>query len=274
MRLLIDGDIIAYRVAWATQMKLVDYLESGRVLRTELVKGSSIPEPLVGQEAIVYLQVEEWEVVAETVDRTIANIQYGVEKRHKVSGKDIYLTDSRGNYRKQICPDYKANRKGTGKPVMLNQIMKYLRNSYGAEISRGQEADDAMGIAQTNKTIIVTTDKDLNMVPGLHYNYVKDDLFYVSPEEGRRFFWKQVLTGDTTDNIQGIPKVGPKRAEDVVRDCKNEKEYCLAVFNRYLEYYNEPEKAKDELIKTARLINIRQKEGEIWEPPIPLQVLE
>ena len=48
-----------------------------------------------------------------------------------------------------------------------------MQSRYGAQVIDGMEADDALALAQTDKTAIATIDKDLLMVVGRHYNYVK-----------------------------------------------------------------------------------------------------
>ena len=48
------------------------------------------------------------------------------------------------------------------------------------------------------------------------WDEVKQEFVYVTLAEANKNFWLQVLTGDTTDNIQGIPKVGPKTAEKIL----------------------------------------------------------
>lgn len=99
-------------------------------------------------------------------------------------------------------------------------MREYLIEYFGAELITGMETDDACGIEQwANKdrsTCIVTMDKDLDMIPGWHYNYVKQEMYYVDLATANKKFWLQVLTGDQTDNIQGIPKVGPKTAEKIL----------------------------------------------------------
>jgi len=73
------------------------------------------------------------------------------------------------------------------------------------------EADDGLAIAQGYfqeqgiESIIVTEDKDLLQVPGWHYNPNKNDKpFKISEEQGHFLLWKQVITGDKTDNIPGV----------------------------------------------------------------------
>jgi hypothetical protein len=56
--------------------------------------------------------------------------------------------------------------------------------------------------------VIATKDKDLDLIPGWHYNWSKtkkdDGVYYVSPVEANRAFYAQLIQGDATDNIPGI----------------------------------------------------------------------
>ena len=98
------------------------------------------------------------------------------------------------------------------------------------------------------------------MVPGNHYNFIKDEWFKVKQDEGIRFFYKQLLTGDRTDNIFGVKGVGDKRADKILQDAKTESEMYDAVLEAY-------EKDATRVLKNARLLWIRQQEDEMWEAP-------
>ena len=50
-------------------------------------------------------------------------------------------------------------------------------------------------------------DKDLNNTPGWHYTPRKREKYWVSETQATRHFWYQMLMGDATDNIKGVPKV-------------------------------------------------------------------
>lgn len=133
----------------------------------------------------------------------------------------LFLTGS-GNFRDQaatILP-YKGNRDAKHKPKYYAEIKDYLLNVWHAELIEGREADDAIGCAQWAKrdksTVIATIDKDLNGIPGWHYNFVKDELYDVSYIDANRFFFWQMLVGDTTDNIPGIKGIGPKTADKLL----------------------------------------------------------
>lgn len=129
-------------------------------------------------------------------------------------------------------------------------------------MSDGQEADDEMGIAQEEHTIICSIDKDLLMIPGRHYNFVKEKHTYITPEEGLRNFYRQLLTGDATDNIPGLPRVGPKTAEKLLGDADTEDKYKEVVLAAYANCFGSD--AVDRINLVGKLIWIRRKEGEVW----------
>ena len=83
----------------------------------------------------------------------------------------------------------------------------------------GMEADDLVSAYHNKNTVICSPDKDvLQQNIGQHYNYGKAELISVDKFEAQRFLWKQVLMGDSTDGIEGIPKVGPKTADTWLKD--------------------------------------------------------
>lgn len=136
----------------------------------------------------------------------------------------IFLT-GKGNFREEVATilPYKGNRDSSHKPVHYEAIKEFLVKKYKAQVIEGMEADDAMAIMQyedPENTVICSIDKDLLMVPGKHYNWRKQEHKEVSALEGARWFWTQMLTGDSTDNIlgcgtkkPGVYKSGKKKGE-------------------------------------------------------------
>jgi len=134
-----------------------------------------------------------------------------------IKGKD--------NFRYLAAADYKGNRKDTLEPEVKDRLeMLY---AYAADFcieSEGAEADDYCGMAfrlaqEENKSAIVChIDKDLDALPGWHYNFRKNEFYQVTPEQGHYFLMKQILMGDATDNIKGIKGLGPKTAEKILAD--------------------------------------------------------
>lgn len=167
----------------------------------------------------------------------------------------LFLT-GKNNFRYTIYPEYKAHRPKE-KPFWLEKCRQYLIATFNAEVVDGQEADDALGIAQTEDTIICSIDKDLLMIPGRHYNFVKDEFQEVTNDSGMRHFYMQCLTGDRSDNIKGIEQIGPKKAEKILVSCVTEQE----LFNAVREAYSNDE----EFLMNGRVLWIRRKENEDWK---------
>jgi 5'-3' exonuclease len=119
---------------------------------------------------------------------------------------EVFLTSSdKSNYRFKLYDKYKANRKSE-KPLHYSDLRDHLMAEHAAEMIFGEEADDALGIAQTKDTVICSIDKDLDQIPGNHYNFVKRLSYYVSEAEGLKFFYFQLLRGDPADNIPGCAR--------------------------------------------------------------------
>ena len=99
------------------------------------------------------------------------------------------------NFRFEIATTvpYKGNRKDAPKPKHYDALRKHLMK-LGAIMTEGEEADDAVAIASTKGNYwIVHVDKDLDQLPGWHYNPVKDEEYYVTEFEGLYSFYKQIL---------------------------------------------------------------------------------
>lgn len=178
----------------------------------------------------------------------------------------IYLTGE-GNFREAYAKThkYKGNRDNVDKPILYEETRKYLIDVYGAEVVNGMEADDALGIAQKNDTCIVTIDKDLDMIPGWHYNLMHNKLYNVDPTTADYEFYIQMLTGDTTDNIIGIHKVGRKTAEKILHACEYD-EVWPTIYAKYIEEFGEVN-AYDRLVENGRLLYILRDPEEPWSPP-------
>lgn len=189
----------------------------------------------------------------------------------------IYLTGA-GNYREAVYDKYKANRKDTDKPRHYKAIKKYMLDTLGAILIEGEEADDALGYMAVSKGHgIATLDKDLDGVPGLHYNWKKKSAYYVSPEDADRFFYTQMLTGDSTDNIPGLFKrtgvkamASTKEPIEYMDDPKEMYAHVKQVYMDAIEKKVMPSEESDVdrwLLTQGQLLWIRRKEGETWAAP-------
>ncbi len=90
-------------------------------------------------------------------------------------------------------------------------------------------------LASAGKAVAVTIDKDLRGVPGWHWNPDKEwEPRYVTHDEADRFFCKQWIMGDSTDKVPGIPKIGPVKAEKMLNNVEphNREQFILAEYER------------------------------------------
>lgn len=179
----------------------------------------------------------EWPLVASRIDRNINSILDAVGSVTHT----LYITaDDKSNFRIRVATirPYKGQRP-SDKPFWYDQVRKYLAETYQASIVSGMEADDAIGIAQCSalagdllhwqyynwsdespteewvreklsNTIICSVDKDLNNIPGWHYDELSKKTYFVSETESLRNFYSQLLAGDPVDNIPSLYGVGRK----------------------------------------------------------------
>lgn len=163
----------------------------------------------------------DFKQASQRLDCWISNLK----EKLGLDGLEIALTCREGNWRNEIYPDYKANRKSKRKPILFPKLREYLEDTYSVVQIKNLEADDVLGILATsnssNDYIIVTIDKDLLTVPGYHYNYAKDteDAAYVwkvTKEQADYNHLLQTITGDPVDNYPGCPGIGKVRGARVL----------------------------------------------------------
>jgi 5'-3' exonuclease len=146
----------------------------------------------------------------------------------------LYLTGE-DNFRitEATIKPYKGHRVSP-KPPNHSNLKKYFSTSSNFKgnvtVSSGYEADDALAIEQClmrvgvdpwSGTVLCSRDKDLNMVPGWHYswgsgNQKEKEPWFISFEDGDHWFYTQLLTGDGTDNIPGLYRVGSVSAKKLL----------------------------------------------------------
>lgn len=128
----------------------------------------------------------------------------------------VYLT-GKNNFRHQISPTYKSNRK-SAKPPHFYAVREYLINFWDGKVSEGCECDDVIASRQTKDTVIVSTDKDLNTVPGAHFNPTKEEFYMVSEYEAWFNFYVQMIVGDSADAVEGLAGLGKAKAPRLLAD--------------------------------------------------------
>jgi len=318
MRALIDGDVIRYSVGFASQKNIHSVFIKGEEengIAASFEKKKDLNEWLKENGLEKDDVMIETRVEAEPVENCLHSVKLfigSILDRVEADGYVIYLTGD-GNFRDEIATiqPYKGNRDELHKPVHYDSITKYLLNKWNTEVINDMEADDAMSIEQTAQladegipdnhytSIICSIDKDLDMVPGWHYNWDNDEKYFISAAEGIRNFYKQLLIGDSTDNILGCGiketlvyksgknkgqeyqkrvGVGAKWADQILSVCSSEEELYWAVFGAYEDRFGNDTTTPsdmsimDILMENAYLLwMVRELDEEgkpiMWKPP-------
>ena len=171
---------------------------------------------------------------------------------------------------------YKGNRKHSDKPIIFPAIKEYLRQKWNFISIPELEADDLVAVygeGLDGDTVICSPDKDvLYQVEGNHYNYRTAEFIHTTPTEAELFLWKQMLMGDPTDGIQGIPKVGQKTADTWLKDLLIN-EMPEFVLKKYIEKFGYSE-GIHKFAETFKLVYIlKTKEDVLRETGIELPEL-
>lgn len=137
---------------------------------------------------------------------------------------------------------YQGNRANKPKPPLLEPLREaiefqvntgegVLPPEWSVTLHRYWEADDGMimdAVRYGDRGIIVSEDKDLRLTPGPFYetstgltDIIPDRFGWIDEKytdggtrkvtgHGTKFFWAQMLMGDTADNVKGIEKLNGK----------------------------------------------------------------
>ena len=186
----------------------------------------------------------------------------------------IIALSSSENWRKDVLPTYKANRKNKRKPLTFPRLREYVRDIYETVTWDRLEADDVLGILMTGRKdecVIVTIDKDLMTIPGRHYypNKATEDgveIIQVSEEQANFNHLMQTLTGDPVDGYSGCPGIGAVRAERMLKESPTWETVVAA--------YEKAGLSEDDALVQARVARIlrvdeyNRKTGEVilWNP--------
>lgn len=162
--------------------------------------------------------------------------------------------------RKEIYPEYKANRKDLEPLKNLPQMKTYLGDKWNFVFLLGYEyeTDDfvASFVKQTPNSFIISPDKDLLGLVGNHYNPRKNEWVYVAGSTAENNFWCSMITGDTSDNIKGIPGKGIKYAENLIKEDEEGTPYQSLILQEYVNYFGEY-KGIEEFYKNYKCLKIK-----------------
>jgi DNA polymerase-1 len=199
---LIDGDIVAYMAAVLAQEDafppLPGQTEEDCKPTADLKKAKRIAREIM----------DKWTHVAGCTDRRVA-----------MSDR----TTSRASFRYQVHPHYK-NQRVNERPLLLEQVEKYLYDRHDAVFLPHLEGDDLLSMWQTDDTVVISKDKDMLTIPGrvliIPHMKTTDGLKpqKITKRAAANNLFMQVLTGDAIDNYSGAPGVGKAKAAEFLND--------------------------------------------------------
>ncbi len=279
MKALIDADLLVYQAGFAAQQTLYRFCtHNDTKIMFERMPLKAIKQELAdaGHSAKTgALQRLIKPESATQAARILQNIINPILEEVQADDYVFYLTDNKTkNFRYEVAKTkpYKGTR-SQHRPVHYDMLRDYIVEHYAATIAPHIEADDAIGIdSQKEESIIVSIDKDLDMLPGVHYNFNKKKFYTtVDPGElfltkdrkkifggGLKWFYAQLLLGDTSDNIPGINGYGPVGTYDALKDVHDEISLLTKVYAIYKE-----RAVQKRLLEVVDLLWIRRIEDEM-----------
>lgn len=210
------------------------------------------------------------------LDDSIQEIKEKLDATHVV----LALTDYNDPWRKKVLPTYKSNRRDQRKPILLRPLREHCHETYTVFQRPGLEGDDILGILLTvnrpppsvkGERILCSIDKDMKTIPGLHFNWGKDEeVREITLEEADRYHMIQTLSGDPTDGYSGCPGIGPKKAERILEGMTTASEMWPAVVSAY-EAAGLSEEYALAQARVARILrasdyDFKKKEVRLWSP--------
>lgn len=255
---IIDGDVVVYKVAEAVA-------ENFEVTTEE-------------DDDFIYRNIG-WankDKAKETVEKMIDEICKSCKAQELV----ICLSDMKGNFRKEVNPDYKGNRKSI-KPILYEFLRDYLNNSGYKIFERPNlEADDVIGILATSTKIIKgdkvvwSLDKDFKTIP-CKFHRAKpngdDESKIINEAEADWWFMYQTLIGDKVDGYDGCKGIGDKTARKILGEVG---EKTLAeMWDLVKNTYKDKGFTEDDALQNARMARIlraedydfKKKEVKLWD---------
>jgi 5'-3' exonuclease len=211
-----------------------------------------------------------------------------LKKSYKASHVIIACDQGSSTYRKTLSPEYKQNRKDKQEQqtdaeraafeLFFEDFLATIQTietttSYPVLRFQGVEADDiaAYIVSQKSKLStddiwLISSDRDWDLLvqPGVsRFSYVTrkevtldnwNDHYEFNPED---YISIKCLTGDTGDNVAGVPGIGPKRAVALVNEFGSTWDIIasIPIAGKY-KYIQELNKCHDTLMLNYQLMDL------------------
>ena len=186
----------------------------------------------------------------EYINKTIDSFKQRLNAQEYV----LVTGDRLHNFRKDILPSYKNNR------PKRHPFIDTIANSYDTIYLKNLEADDTCRILYEDDNffgemdkVIVSIDKDFLSFPCKLYRPHKDEIREVDIDMAQYNLYKQIISGDSTDNYKGITGWGEGKTKKWLEFSREEKEV--------IQLFEDNGLTKDDYLKNkymAQIISISQ----------------
>lgn len=272
---LVDGDIIAYRCAAATDGRHYTVGKERFRYKKEATKYATENNRDLSEVVLAFDPEPESHAIKLMKDIYM-----------NIPNPETYLSDKR-NFRYDIFPGYKSERKNTRRPANLSACKDWMTKHKAAKTLSNLEADDAVVIRSTeydvmgSPSVIVSVDKDLLQKCGLHMDPFSLDYKNIDYAQARESLWTQVCVGDGTDGIKSPHGLGPKTAQGFYADridwrWSTDREIYEATYELYTKFLPMDEGQTEDdyaffietyITKVARLVYLLRYHDDEWTVP-------
>jgi hypothetical protein len=280
MKILFDADILVFRCGFAAErakwfLKVGDGAtqEFDYKRQADIALDEQLPGKMSREEG------KDYALWSERFVEPVENALYNVKEVVRTTLEELdageydltmYLSEGK-NYRYDIAKTrpYKGNRDKAHRPTHEEAIREYIKRKWPTKVAVGEEADDLLGIDQTRigpmDSVIVTLDKDLDMIPGLKFDFVERMAYSVTPKQAEYNFALQLLMGDATDNIPGLPGIGKAKGRKLLEGVETED--LMETVKQIYQAHVTDKDWFEYLREQGQLLWIRREPEQMWEPP-------
>lgn len=222
---------------------------------------------LFDADSLVYSSCCNVETIEEAIgkfDEVFMSIANRLEDNYDVK-EYILFNNSRGNFRKVLDKNYKANRLNVELPPLLNEMHELVTVLYDSKKAYGMETDDIVAkywyklsneFGRDN-VLIISIDKDYKQLPALIYNYhYKHKCIYdISETQALYNFYEQMIIGDGADNVNYCKGYGKVYASKIFNGCKTHYQFTKKTYELFRKIYKS--KAKLKYIQCYNLLRLQ-----------------
>ena len=255
MLALIDGDVLAYQACRPRWEKKATVVEGVSFIQLD-DHGKRKPLEFTREEDRWYLE-ESWENFKRDL-RVLLDTVFCDEFLMAVKGAD--------NFRNVLWSDYKLNRHpDPNKQNMFVPAIRKLAVIEGYAVAAdGREADDLLRIwaeearGAGDDYVVCTIDKDLKCIPGKYFNMGKGNrvIEEISEWDALKHYYAQLIAGDPTDYIPGIPGMAMVKANKAIAECQTEEDLQEVVVGLYIANFGDD--WKQMLLSNGKMIHLQK----------------